>query len=174
MGVLDTLGLEVRVLVWIVRHGKAESAAEARDDWVRCLVARGERQARHVGQAIAARDERPAVIVSSPVTRAAQTARAIAREVDVPVMWSAHLETERPVSDALVVMEAARRHPCIMLVGHNYQLSELLVALVRGQPGVGSGELGELRTGEAALVRAEPARLIGSGVLVERLRLDEE
>jgi len=164
----------LRVLVWIVRHGKAEGAAGGLEDWVRRLVGRGERQARLVGQTLAVRDDRPEVIVASPVTRAAQTARLIAQELDSPLMWSAQLETERPVSDAVTVIEAARRHGAAMLVGHNFQLSELLMTLVRGQPGLGTGELAELRTGEAALVKIDPARIIGSGAILERVRLSEE
>ncbi len=159
--------------VWIVRHGKAESAEGGVEDWVRRLVARGERQARFVGQTVAARDERAEIVIASPVTRAAQTARLISRELESPLMWSAQLETERPVSDAITVIEAARRHTSAMLVGHNFQLSELLTALVRGQPGVGTGDLAELRTGEAALLRVDPARVIGSATLIERVRLAE-
>lgn len=156
------------MLVWIVRHGKAEPQAPDLDDWVRRLVPRGERQIQHVALAIAARPDRPTLILASPVTRAAQTARLIQRVLDVPLRWSAHLETERPISAAIDTIRAHADAPSLMLVGHNMQLSDLVATLARPP-----ADASELRTGEAILLDWSTSDHRQTASLLARLRHDD-
>lgn len=160
--------------LWIVRHGKAHPQSSDLDDWARPLVARGQRQAAHLARLIAQRRDRPQRIVSSPVTRAAQTARLIHRELEVPLTWAVELETERPASAAVDLIAAQVGVQRLMIVGHNFQLSDLLGVLVGGNSGNDRPDLSELRTGEAALVEITPERPVGSGTLLGRFRLDDD
>lgn len=155
--------------LWIVRHGKAEPQGVAPDDFVRRLLPRGERQASFLAAEIAAHVDRPALVLASPLTRAAQTARIIATGLERPLRWSERLEADRPVSDAVEVITTAPADR-LMIVGHNMQLTDLILAL---DGGAGQAAwISELRTGEAALIELDADQPRGSGNLLARLRLD--
>ena len=57
----------------------------------------------------------------------------------------------------------------IMLVGHNPTLEKLVGLLTRGP-----GQVYDMRTGQAVLVELDPESPIGSGSLLQVLRLDDE
>jgi phosphohistidine phosphatase len=76
-------------VIWLLRHGKAEDAAE--DDASRRLTAAGERQAKAAGTALAALGAQVETCLSSPKVRAAETARLAAAELGIEVELSDHL-----------------------------------------------------------------------------------
>ena len=60
-------------MIWLLRHGEAEDAAS--DDASRRLTAKGERQSRAAGSALAALRVELDACLSSPKARALETAR---------------------------------------------------------------------------------------------------
>lgn len=154
--------------LWIIRHGKAEPQGDTPDDWTRRLVPRGERQAAWLGQQLAEHTLKPRRLIASPVTRAAQTARLVNGSIRLELEWSAALETDRPVSAALTLIQSITKVDVLAIVGHNFQLSELCNTILGSR-----GPANELSTGEAALVSLDHASPRGSGSLVARLRLDD-
>jgi phosphohistidine phosphatase len=162
--------------VYIVRHGKAEKESASLQDADRILTARGVEQARFLGDQLARASARPALILSSPVTRALETARLIHSFVACRFDMSSALSVDEPVSAAVDLLTrhafpaSAKPVDCLVLVGHNPQVSELCEVLVNG---IGA-ERFLFRTGEAVLLEVNRSNLIGSGRFVSQIRLEEE
>jgi phosphohistidine phosphatase len=159
--------------LWLLRHAEAEPHG-SRADAERTLTARGERQARTAGRALARLEASFEVILFSPKARARQTAELAAGE------WSAQqrkrLRAHPPLAsgfdarqarDALSETTADGR---MLLVGHEPDLSSIVgeetggrvdlkkggIAVLRLE-GVG-GELAVLlRPRELALIAGVPA-----------------
>lgn len=206
-------------MLYIVRHGKAERDSATNRDEDRVLKARGVGQAQFLGQhfqvgtalgaaagaggvASAGGSVRPAVVLASPVVRAADTARIIAQLASLPLRtceWLSTAGEHRTVMHMLAeeFSQAGVKHAGpIMIVGHNPTLEDLVITLCmsgRGKvnrpelvwPGadgpegeVPQREFGGMRTGmlaEVHLVRdsSGAVRLAsGSGMLVRMLRQD--
>ncbi len=154
--------------LWIIRHGKAHRDSPTGLDADRTLQARGLSQAAYLAEVIAASPHRPLLVLSSPFARAHATAEPIARALHLPLAFAAELQAERPVQP---VVDLIARHESrsLAIVGHNYQLSDLVSILTRG---VGRREL-ELRTGQAALVWFRREAATGTGELLELCREPE-
>lgn len=154
------------MLLWIVRHGKAEPTAPSGKDDDRPLASRGRRQAEWLGKQIAGRKDKPARIISSPVLRAIDTANLLNAGLRLPLDTSTALVVGRPASAALGLVEEAEDGP-LMLVGHNPQLEKLLALLTRG-----AGAEAEMKTGQAVLLDVDLDNAPGKSEAVETLRLD--
>ena len=118
----------MRLLVF--RHGIAEERSADGTDAARALTAQGVERTRAAARGLAAFADPPDVILSSPRTRALQTAReaaaAFGREVEVLVELS-----DGPPAEALRAL-AARTEATVMIVGHEPMLSELVEQLCTG------------------------------------------
>ena len=68
----------------LIRHGKSDWHSAAETDFDRPLNGRGKRAAVTMGERLAAANNRPDLLVSSPAKRARKTARLIAEELDYP------------------------------------------------------------------------------------------
>jgi phosphohistidine phosphatase len=154
------------MLLWIVRHGKAEPASPSGKDDDRPLAPRGRRQADWLGTQILSRADRPRAIISSPVRRAIDTARLVNASLAVPLETSRALEVGRPASTAVSLFQDHDAPGPLMLVGHNPQLEKLVGLLTRGQ-GAESG----MSTGQAVLLDVEPDSPIGAAERLADLRL---
>jgi phosphohistidine phosphatase len=136
----------------IVRHGQAgdrdEFAATGQPDELRPLTKAGAREMRDVSRAL--RRLVPAIdtLATSPLVRARQTADAIAREFDVPVVETDALKPD----SAFEELEAwAHRHATgevTAIVGHEPHLSGLTAWLIAPS---GDARL-ELKKGGACLL----------------------
>lgn len=168
--------------LYIVRHGKANDALGVtapgvgghNADFGRELTLRGEAQAKFLAARLVALSRPPTAIVASRFPRALQTAHTIQQTIRVNLVTDVRLEVDHEVSEAIdIIQEHARRSPptdTLMLVGHNPQLGELIGVLCSGLPPM---EL-ILKTGELVGIDVRPAGLIGSGKIVERLRMSDE
>lgn len=162
--------------VYIVRHGKAENESPSLRDSDRILTARGVEQARFLGAQIVRNPLKPSLVLASPVTRALETARIIHSAVNCRFDTDDRLRVDEPVSSAVDLLTnvafPASGTPveCLVLVGHNPQVSELCEVLVNG---IGAARF-LFRTGEAMLLELNRVNLIGSGKLIAQLRLAEE
>ena len=121
--------------IYIVRHGEAEFAALGSSDAERHLTAKGRRQAERVGAALRVLGEVPAVVLTSPLPRARQTA-----ELAVKAMADKRSRPPIRVLDRLApgayagdVLAAIPAEPqSVMLVGHQPTLGALVGALIGG------------------------------------------
>ena len=114
--------------LFLIRHAKSSWGDASLPDRERPLQERGERDAAKMSKRLSRRHVKPDLIVSSPAVRAIATARVIAEGLDY--------ELERIVvddgiyaatADALleVIEGLADTLECVMLVGHNPEITEL-------------------------------------------------
>lgn len=164
--------------IYIVRHGKATDGGTAccgsgrccgGSDFDRELTARGESQAKFLASRLGGADRRIGMIVSSRFPRALQTSHAIQPALGCAIQTDTRLEVDHDVSEALSIIHDHAGDKAVMLVGHNPQLGELISVLCSGLP---PQEL-ILKTGELVAVDVRANQLVGSGRIVERLRLDD-
>lgn len=185
--------------LYIVRHGKAEKAAPSGSDDDRELKKRGVAQSAWLGQVLARAMQRPSAehsarppapdsgqprrlsVITSPITRARQTARtlwdqlsALGASASVPTederlstrgSLQSHIEALREHAAALAPGEG------LVIVGHNPTLEHLLDTLAP------SGAGARLRTGECWALQVDvPAPRIGPrcATLLQRLRMDDQ
>jgi phosphohistidine phosphatase len=124
----------------LVRHAHADAGDP---DELRPLSARGREEARALGERLAA--ERPALVVSSPLLRARETASAIAKAAGTEHRIDERLAPGAAADDVLAAVEGAGE--TVVTVGHQPDCSEIALALTGADPGfptAGSYEL-ELR-----------------------------
>ena len=121
-------------MIYLLRHGDAERRNG--DDAARRLTAKGERQARAAGRALAALGERIDACLASPKVRAADTARLACESLAVEPEIVAELAGGRFDSLALA---AGRGN--VVLVGHEPDFSEEVARLTGGNVKLRKGGL---------------------------------
>jgi phosphohistidine phosphatase len=120
---------EVRRLV-VMRHAKAQGTAAS--DEARRLTGQGRADARSAGAWLVARQVTPSLVLVSSATRARETAA----EVCAALLTTPAIEPLPELYDggADDVLELCRQVPadttCLMVIGHNPTVSELLQVLV--------------------------------------------
>ena len=114
--------------LFLVRHAKSSWDAPALADKERPLDARGKRDAPKVGKRLAKAGAKPDLILSSPAKRALTTARIIAKELDYK-RKNIVVDDRLYAAEADVVLDVIQRLEtearCVMLFGHNPELTEL-------------------------------------------------
>jgi phosphohistidine phosphatase len=115
--------------IYVMRHGPAEDFASSGSDADRALTSPGRERVRAVAKLLAAEDEAPRIIVSSPLVRALQTAEIVAAETSVD-----RVETTRDLAPggqapAFVAALVRDRRKRAMIVGHEPDLSALIATL---------------------------------------------
>ncbi len=160
------------MIIAIVRHGKAERDSASGSDADRVLQPRGHRQAAYLAGELAGRLRGPPILLASPYARARQTAEPLAPALQTALQFDERLESGQPASCAIeVIAQHGSPRGCLVLVGHNPQLSDLVSLLTRGPVPQGDEWL---RTGEAVVCRLDDwVQPVGAGVAIERLRLPE-
>jgi phosphohistidine phosphatase len=118
--------------LYILRHAEAEP--EARTDAERALTSKGRDQAKAMGRFCGEHEIYPALILTSPLVRAQQTAKLVCKELGEKTK----LETAEFLSPGMNP-ERAFAHlnkfsdpGPLMLVGHEPDLSELIAASIGG------------------------------------------
>jgi len=125
-----------RVLL-IMRHAKADRADPATADFDRTLTDRGRRDAKKMGAWLKKKKIIPDVIVSSPAARAERTALIVGKETgfDPAAMVRDKSIYDASLDDLLKVIDThAQETGCLLLIGHNPGLEELLNYLSSDQP----------------------------------------
>src|SRR3984957_7208684 len=120
------------MLLYLLRH--AEAVDQSTSDAERELTTKGNAQARKVGKFCVKNNFIPSIILTSPLKRAEQTARIVAKEIKnaefiIDPMLSAGMQPET----ALDELRAYARFPSLMLVGHEPDFG-LLAAYLLGIP----------------------------------------
>jgi phosphohistidine phosphatase len=113
-----------------MRHGPAADSSPSGSDAERDLTASGRERVRAVAQALAAQNELPLLVVSSPLVRTLQTAELIAARAGTEVLVSTRRELA-PGGNALSLVTELRlaNHRRVMLVGHEPDVTILANAL---------------------------------------------
>ena len=148
------------MLLYLLRHADAEILAAS--DHARRLTPKGEEQAQRVGKFCLREELEPSVILSSPVTRALQTAKLVARSLPdaeiIEVPWAA---CGMDSFVALRELEAYAKFSSVMLVGHQPDLGAMLCVLL------GMTNVQSLRVRKALLSGVDVSRGLspGQGVL---------
>ena len=112
----------------VLRHGKSDWVAGV-PDFERPLAPRGRKAAKRIGRRLREQALLPDLVVSSPATRARQTAERVCRFAGLeasciewePAIYEAELDTLLQVL-SLVPARAAR----VMIIGHNPGFEELV------------------------------------------------
>lgn len=119
----------------LFRHAEAVwTGGDVSSDWARHLTPGGRTHALRCGESLASLGERIDVILTSPLSRAVQTAELMARSFDAPVQTSSTLEPESRLSRFIDRLEALAPASTVLAVGHEPLMSEWS-ALLLGTPG---------------------------------------
>jgi phosphohistidine phosphatase len=116
--------------LYILRHANADTEA-ARDD-ERELSEKGREQAKKVAQFCARHGIRPGVIFASPLIRAQQTAKPVAKELGMEVTTAPWLTCGAAPEEILGQLASFDESAAVMLVGHQPDLGELIMHLIAG------------------------------------------
>jgi phosphohistidine phosphatase len=107
----------------MLRH--ADAVAEAASDAERELTAKGEKQARAVGEFCAEHKIIPAAILTSPARRAVQTARLVAHALGLEECLDKTLSAGMQPATGLELLQRHEAHSPLMIVGHEPDFSAL-------------------------------------------------
>ena len=157
------------MLIYIIRHGKAQDTSESGLDRDRALRNKGHKQAQAIGTYLSEREDGPVFVLASPYLRAQETAKWIWEAMEQDEQTDDRLSAERGLSDALDVLIDLQGADSVAIVGHNPTCERLVGLLTQG---LNPNPMGH-RTGEVAVVRVQGSELVGQGELIERFRLDD-
>jgi phosphohistidine phosphatase len=134
-------------MIWLLRHGDAEEAAE--DDAARRLTENGERQAEAAGRALEALEAGVGACLTSPKVRARDMARIACRGLGVEVE-----ETDLLRGGGFDPQRVARqagtkrgRAGNVLLVGHEPDLSHAIEAVTGARVKLKKGGLAAIEDG---------------------------
>jgi len=128
-----------RVLVYLCRHAKA---APGEPDELRELTTKGVRQARALGERLAASPDPPVFVLSSPLVRARQTAEIIAEETRAALRVEPLLAPGATIHELRRVVAGAGG--TVATVGHEPDCSEIAFAVTGQDPGFPPGGFARL------------------------------
>lgn len=155
------------MLLALIRHGIAEDAGPESGfrDATRHLTADGASRMREVATGIARLGIRPEAVLTSPLTRCVETAQIVAAPAGVPVRPSDAMRPGARAAGLLDVLAEYPDAPCVMVCGHQPDLSyitqELTGALAEYRRGtLGVIDLSALRLGQGVLVGLYPAKAL--------------
>ncbi|MBX3402730.1 MAG: histidine phosphatase family protein [Phycisphaeraceae bacterium] len=170
--------------LYIVRHAKAaDLSADSccapqgcgctgmNADSRRPLTRRGVAQAEFLATWIGTADRRPQLILASAAVRAMETATRLHRALGgaCELRIASELTQDRPVGDALSLIQWHAQVRDLMFVGHNPQVGELLSVLACGLP----PQQLLMRTGDLVALDIRASDPVGSAKIADRQRLDD-
>jgi phosphohistidine phosphatase len=138
-------------MIWLLRHGDAEEAAE--DDDARRLTREGEHQAEAAGVALAALEVGVATCLTSPKVRARDTARIVCRELGAEVE-----ETQALRGGDFDPAELAAGRGDVLLVGHEPDFSRAIQTATGARVKLRKGGLAAIEE-RTLLALLDPAQL---------------
>jgi phosphohistidine phosphatase len=115
--------------LYLVRHGKAQTADGRVEDALRELTPDGKKRLETEAQALARMGIRPMRIYSSPRARARQTAEIIASALNMAVEIREEVNFDFDVSSIAMLIEGLPPDAEVMFVGHEPSMSDVIRAL---------------------------------------------
>jgi phosphohistidine phosphatase len=112
--------------VILMRHGKAQDHGDAWDDFERTLIDRGRKETRITAERILSSGIIPEVVVSSPASRTAGTARIVADVFDYPehqILYHAPLYNGS--AEEYLDLINSIQSKSILIVGHNPEMQSM-------------------------------------------------
>lgn len=138
--------------LYLLRHANADWPNWKKRDDARPLTKRGEREAKIVAKFLRHIDARIHLVLTSPLTRAAQTARIVGEKLKIQIYEDQILAPGFEMANLKPRLETERER-ALMIVGHEPDFSEAVQALTGGAI--------KLSKAGIALVRFEPAAMKG-------------
>jgi phosphohistidine phosphatase len=146
---------QVETQLCLLRHAHAGDPMKwAGPDEVRPLTEKGRLQSERLGAFLAAAGFRPDAILTSPKTRAVETARLVAAALGLRVDLAVELGEPLDLESLDALLHSAGDPSRPLLVGHDPEFSLLAAELVG---------VSELPIRKAALVRIDATRPLGPG-----------
>ncbi len=120
--------------IYFLRHASAGHYSPGSDDDKRPIDKTGEQQSHDVGRALAELDLKLDAIISSPLTRAMQTATIAAAELGHKdkIVSDEALRPEASYQQFENLLARYAKRKAILLVGHNPSMTEFLLQLLAG------------------------------------------
>jgi len=120
--------------IYLLRHASAGQYNPGTNDDKRPIDKTGEQQSHDMGRALASLDLGLDVIISSPLTRAMQTAAIVAEELGHKdkLITDGALRPEASYKEFEELLTRYGKRNAIMLVGHNPSMTEFLVHILAG------------------------------------------
>jgi phosphohistidine phosphatase len=118
----------------LLRHGKSDWSTN-NDDFDRPLKKRGKNASIQAGEWLSANKQVPDFVITSPATRAMQTAEIACEAMGIKkedIYSRKHIYLATTEELLYVLEDCPEQAQCVMLVGHNPGLEELLYYLVNG------------------------------------------
>lgn len=147
--------------LYVMRHGPAEETSPSGRANDRALTPAGRERVQQIAQVLAAADEAPTHILTSPVVRALQTAEIVAAvtqlasrggHVEARIELEPGGQVRRLVDEIVALQSAQQKKKKLMIVGHDPDLSLLANALVAVAPPI------EMQKGTVVSIRFEPGK----------------
>ena len=138
------------MILYVMRHGEAVEAGDIlQDDW-RYLTDKGRAAAEETCAAIAKTGPKPRLTITSPLTRAVQTAEIAAAKAcrKNVVVASGLLLPGAEIDELITHLKGCKEAKRVMLVGHEPQLGSLVAALLGREDGTVS-----LKKGACAILK---------------------
>jgi uncharacterized protein (DUF952 family)/phosphohistidine phosphatase SixA len=139
----------------LLRHAEAEISASG-GDFNRSLTARGQRAALAAGQAMAAADLVPDLVLLSPSARTVETWDAVAQALP-PVRVQTDPELYHADAEGLLAAAESADGDCVMLVAHNPGLHQLALELTGIRDSSGMARLRTFGPASASSFRMDGA-----------------
>jgi phosphohistidine phosphatase len=155
----------------VIRHAVAEDkkawAQAGRDERLRPITTAGAVQMRAAARGIVRLEPRIARILSSPLTRALETAEIVAEAIERKrVRQADELEPERDPEAVLRYLRAKNARGVVAVVGHEPHLSTLVTWCLSKKAAMARSTVLDLEKGGACLVSFEKRPKAGQGTLV--------
>ena len=148
--------------IYFLRHASAgdKKASTPQEDEKRPLDAKGIEQSKQMGQLLAALDVEPEAFISSPLTRAVQTAELAAEQMNgnPSITLDDALRPDASYEQFQELLHHYERRSAIVVTGHNPNASEFLSYLISGGT---AKDAVELKKGAVAKVEYK----LGKGTL---------
>lgn len=112
----------------LLRH--ADALDHASSDLARPLSEKGHRQAKKVAQHLAGSKLKPELILSSPAVRTLETAQPVGEALGLSVLPCPWAQPGMHPEDALSALKDYRGFDCVLLVGHQPDISFLAARLL--------------------------------------------
>jgi phosphohistidine phosphatase len=130
----------------LLRHAKSSWDDPALADFDRPLNERGKRDAPRVGELLRRQELRPDAVVCSSAKRARKTATKVlkASGFDVEPEWTDELYHADPETCVRILQCQPDAHACVLLVGHNPTLQDLLARLAGGDESMPTAALARI------------------------------
>lgn len=121
--------------IYFLRHASANHFDPAGNDDKRPIDKTGEQQSHDVGSALAALDLKLDAVISSPLTRAMQTAHIVAAELGHKdkIVTDDALRPEASYGQFEDLLARYAKKTAIVVVGHNPSMTEFLLQMLSGR-----------------------------------------